>query len=115
MDFEAIKKAAQSFETAMTKCLRELVAILGDSADEKERAHRVVTEMRGVGFADVSIDGQGNVLGYIGSGKTLIAYDGHIDTVGVGTRENWDFDPLEGYETATEIGGRVCGLADNVL
>jgi len=55
------------------------------------------------------------VLGYIGSGKTLIAYDGHIDTVGVGTRENWDFDPLEGYETATEIGGRVCGLADNVL
>ena len=27
MDFEAIKKAAQSYETAMTKCLRELVAI----------------------------------------------------------------------------------------
>ena len=26
MDFEAIKKAAQSYEAAMTKCLRDIVA-----------------------------------------------------------------------------------------
>ena len=35
MDFEAIKKAAQSYEAAMTKCLRDIVAIPGESADER--------------------------------------------------------------------------------
>ena len=42
----------------------------------------------------------GNVIGYMGTGdKTLIAYDAHIDTVGIGNMENWEFDPYEGYET----------------
>ena len=52
----------------------------------------------------------GNVLGYMGTGKTLIAFDAHIDTVGIGNRNNWNFDPYEGYENETEIGGR--GVSD---
>ena len=48
----------------------------------------------------------GNVLGYMGTGNTLIGFDGHIDTVGIGNRNNWEFDPYEGFETETEIGGR---------
>ncbi len=40
----------------------------------------------------------GNVLGYMGTGETLIAFDAHIDTVGIGNRNNWNFDPYEGYE-----------------
>lgn len=112
MDFEAIKKAAQSYEAAMTKCLRDIVAIPGESADEKGHADRIAEEMRAVGFDEVLIDPQGNVLGYMGSGKTLIAYDAHIDTVGIGNRENWTFDPYEGFESATEIGGR--GVSDQL-
>lgn len=29
----------------------------------------------------------------------MIGYDAHIDTVGIGNRDNWEFDPYEGYET----------------
>ena len=36
------------------------------------------------GFDEVKIDGLGNVLGRVGSGRTVIALDGHVDTVGVG-------------------------------
>lgn len=54
----------------------------------------------------------GNVLGYMGTGKTLIAFDAHIDTVGIGNRNNWKFDPYKGYETDEEIGGR--GTSDQL-
>ncbi|MEF9896025.1 MAG: YgeY family selenium metabolism-linked hydrolase, partial [Clostridia bacterium] len=50
--------------------------------------------------------------GYMGTGKTLIGYDAHIDTVGIGNRANWTFDPYEGYETESEIGGR--GTSDQM-
>ncbi|MFQ8737122.1 MAG: YgeY family selenium metabolism-linked hydrolase [Bilophila wadsworthia] len=48
----------------------------------------------------------GPVLGFIGNGPRIIAFDAHIDTVGVGNRSNWTFDPYEGYEDAETIGGR---------
>ncbi len=35
-------------------------------------------------------------MGFMGSGKTFIAFDGHIDTVGIGNRDNWNFGPYEG-------------------
>ena len=55
--------------------------------------------MEKVGFDKVEIDPQGNVLGYMGNGPRIIAFDGHIDTVGIGEIRNWTFDPYEGYET----------------
>ena len=64
--------------------------------------------MESLGFEKVVIDAQGNVLGWIGSGERVIAFDAHIDTVGIGNPKNWNFDPYEGYETKTEIGGRGC-------
>lgn len=66
MDFEAIKKAAQGYEGAMTKFLRDLVRIPGESCDEKGHIDRIAEEMRAVGFDEVVIDKQGNVLGYMG-------------------------------------------------
>ena len=48
----------------------------------------------------------------MGTGSTLIGFDGHIDTVGIGNRNNWEFDPYEGFETETEIGGR--GTSDQM-
>ena len=66
--------------------------------------------MKKVGFDEVQIDPQGNVIGYMGTGDKIIAFDAHIDTVGIGNIENWNFDPYEGYENETEIGGR--GVSD---
>ncbi len=106
MDFEKIKAAAEGYKADMTKFLRDLVRIPGESAGEKGKIERAAEEMRRLGFDRVEIDPMGNLLGYMGHGKTLIAYDGHIDTVGIGNRDNWQFDPYEGYENDEEIGGR---------
>lgn len=112
MDFNAIKEAAKGYEQDMTKFLRELVKIPGESCQEKGHIDRIAEEMRKVGFDRVEIDPMGNVLGYMGNGETLIAYDAHIDNVGIGNIDNWDFDPYEGFESDTEIGGR--GTSDQL-
>ena len=112
MNFDQVKKAAEGYEKQMTRFLRDLVRIPGESAGEKGHIDRIAEEMKAVGFDKVEIDPMGNVLGYMGTGKTLIAYDAHIDTVGIGNRSNWEFDPYEGFETETEIGGR--GTSDQL-
>ena len=112
MDFEAIRKAAAGYEAAMTKFLRDLVAIPSESAGEEGHSRRIEQEMKSLGYNKTMIDPQGNVLGWMGEGETLIAFDGHIDTVGIGNRDNWKFDPYTGYETDTEIGGR--GTSDQL-
>jgi len=38
----------------------------------------------------------GNIMGRIGSGKRVIVYDSHIDTVGVGDPAEWKWDPFVG-------------------
>jgi len=112
LDFNTIQAAAEGYEKQMTKFLRDLVRIPGESCKEKGHVDRIAEEMRAVGFDKVEIDLMGNVLGYMGTGETLIAYDAHIDTVGIGNRANWEFDPYEGFETETEIGGR--GTSDQL-
>lgn len=112
MDYLEIKTAAESYEKDMTTFLRELIAIPGESAEEEGHSRRIAAEMEKLGFDKVEIDPQGNVLGWMGTGPRVIAFDGHIDTVGIGNRENWDFDPYQGYETETEIGGR--GTSDQL-
>lgn len=112
MDFSAIKKASEGYEKAMTKFLRDLVRIPGESCGEEGVIKRIKAEMESLGFDRTEIDPMGNVLGYMGTGKTLIGYDAHIDTVGIGNIANWTFDPYEGFETDTEIGGR--GTSDQL-
>ncbi|MDD3796306.1 MAG: YgeY family selenium metabolism-linked hydrolase, partial [Lachnospiraceae bacterium] len=112
MNYSKMKEAAKGYEADMTCFLRDLVRIPGESCQEKGHIERIAQEMRKVGFDEVQIDPQGNVLGYMGSGETLIAFDAHIDNVGIGNRANWSFDPYEGYETDEEIGGR--GTSDQM-
>ena len=110
MDYEKIQKAAEGYGKDMTAFLRAIVANPGESSDEKAHVETIAAEMKKVGFDKVDIDPQGNVLGYMGHGPRIIAFDAHIDTVGIGLKSNWNFDPYEGYETETEIGGR--GVSD---
>lgn len=112
MDYGKIKEAAQGYEQTMTKFLRDLVRIPGESVGEEGHVKRIEQEMNALGFDKVVIDPMGNILGYMGTGKTLIGFDAHIDTVGIGNRDNWDFDPYEGFESDTEIGGR--GTSDQL-
>lgn len=112
MDFNKIKEVSESYLPAMTKFLRDLVAIPGESAEEEGVIKRIEAEMKSLDFDKVVIDPMGNVLGYMGTGETLIGFDAHIDTVGIGNKDNWNFDPYEGFETEEEIGGR--GTSDQL-
>ena len=106
MDFEAIKKAAQAYGPDMTRFLRDMIAIPSESCEEKGVAHRIAEEMKKLGYDKVEFDALGNVIGWMGSGDKIIAIDSHIDTVGIGNRENWTYDPYEGYEDDKVIYGR---------
>ena len=112
MEPSAITAAAKAYLPAMSRFLRELIAIPGESCREEQVCRRVEKEMLDLGYDRVEIDPLGNVLGFIGHGPRLIAYDGHIDTVGIGEAANWRFDPYQGYENAQEIGGR--GASDQL-
>ena len=101
-----IKELAKSYETDMTQCLRDMIRLPSESCQEKAVVERIRKEMEKVGFDRVEIDPMGNILGFIGTGKHLIAMDAHIDTVGVGNRDNWEFDPYEGFEDEQIIIGR---------
>lgn len=112
MNYDKIKEDSQNYEKEMTRFLRDLVRIPGESAGEEGHINRIAQEMEAVGFDKVEIDPMGNILGYMGTGKTLICYDAHVDTVGIGNIDNWEFDPYEGFESDTEIGGR--GTSDQL-
>jgi putative selenium metabolism hydrolase len=106
LDFAKIKELAEHYKPDMTRFLRDMIRLPSESCQEKAVVERIKEEMERVGFDKVEIDPMGNVLGTIGNGKQLIAMDAHIDTVGVGNKDNWEFDPYEGYEDDEVIGGR---------
>ena len=67
---------------------------------------RIRQEMEKVGFDEVRIDPMGNILGRIGSGKTVIMMDSHTDTVGVGDPKEWAWDPYQGKVEDGYVYGR---------
>ena len=105
-DYEAIKKAAEGYKEDMVRFLREMISHPSESCEEKEVVACIKAEMEKLGFDKVEVDGLGNVIGWMGEGDKIIAIDSHIDTVGIGNRENWTADPYEGYETDEIIYGR---------
>ncbi|WP_130806283.1 YgeY family selenium metabolism-linked hydrolase [Senegalia massiliensis] len=107
-DFKVKKifELAKKYEQDMSTFLRKMISHPSESCNEKEVIYTIKEEMEKVGFDKVEIDPMGNVLGYIGHGKHVIAMDAHIDTVGVGDKSAWEFDPFEGMEDDEVVGGR---------
>lgn len=106
MNYEAIKAKAQEYREPMSRFLRDLIAIPSESCHEEGVIKRTIEEMEKLGFDKTEIDPQGNALGWMGTGSKIIAFDGHIDTVGIGNLSNWEQDPYKGYETEDVIYGR---------
>ncbi|MHC6178688.1 YgeY family selenium metabolism-linked hydrolase [Clostridium sp. JNZ X4-2] len=107
---EKILELAKKYKPEISRFLRDMAAIPSESCGEEKVILRIKEEMEKVGFDKVDIDPMGNVLGYIGHGKHIIAMDAHIDTVGIGDRNLWNYDPYEGYEDDEIIVGR--GVSD---
>ncbi|MBO6138029.1 MAG: YgeY family selenium metabolism-linked hydrolase [Lachnospiraceae bacterium] len=106
LDFEAIKAAAQAKRDDMSAFLRAMIKCPSESCEEKEVVECIKAEMEKLSFDKVEIDGLGNIIGWMGEGDKVIAIDSHVDTVGIGNRDNWEHDPYEGYETDDIIYGR---------
>lgn len=110
IDVAAIHAHAERYTDDMAQFLRDLIAIPSESCQEGGVIQRIQQEMQKVGFDDVTIDPMGNVLGRIGHGDTILAIDAHVDTVGVGNRDQWPHDPYAGKYEHGIIYGR--GAAD---
>ena len=106
IDFKKVYKKAEAYKPAISKFLRDMIAIPSESRQEAKVIQRIKAEMETVGFDRVNIDPMGNILGYIGNGRHLIAMDAHVDTVGVGDPDQWEYDPYQGYEDDEIIVGR---------
>ncbi len=106
LDFSRVMAGARAHRKDIFKFLRDMIVIPSESSQEERLILRIKEEMERVGFDRVVIDPMGNVLGYVGHGQHLIAIDAHIDTVGVGDRTLWNFDPYQGFEDEKFIGGR---------
>ncbi len=76
--------------------LREIVAIPSMDSDIEAVGQRIGQEMRKLGFDEVYTDRYGSIVGRIGSGPTILLYDSHIDTVGIGDPAQWPWDPFQG-------------------
>lgn len=91
-----INELAHKYRDYTALNLSKLVQIKSLSCGEEQVQQELKRQMEEAGFDEVRIDGLGNVIGRIGTGKKTLAIDGHMDTVDIGNRENWDFDPLGG-------------------
>ncbi|MEW6510108.1 MAG: YgeY family selenium metabolism-linked hydrolase [Bacteroidota bacterium] len=93
---QQILAAAREHEEDIVRFLRDIIAIRSTSSREEQVIARINDEMERCGYDEVTIDPMGNILGRIGNGKHVIAYDAHVDTVDVGNPENWTVDPFKG-------------------
>lgn len=91
-----VTEQVNSVREVMLQFFREIVAIPSMEGNIGEVGSRVAHEMNGLEFDEVRFDKMGNVVGRIGVGPRTMVYDSHIDTVGIGSRESWEWDPFEG-------------------
>lgn len=104
---QKINEYIDAHKDDMVKFLREFVAINSVTYNEGEAVNWLAEKMKEFGYDEVRIDRVGNVHGRVGSGKTVLLYDAHIDTVGLGDPKDWGCDPLEGkYDEEGYIWGR---------
>lgn len=94
--FQKINDLSEKYRDYTAENLSKLVQIKSLSLGEKEVQLELKRQMEEAGFDEVRIDGLGNVIGRIGTGKKILAIDGHMDTVDMGNMDNWDFNPLGG-------------------
>ncbi len=74
---------------------QDIIRIPSLTGQEKAVADKIAAEMKRLGYADVIVDEFGSVIGKIQgqSGRPVIIFDGHMDTVPVTVPAAWTHDP----------------------
>jgi len=93
---EQLHQKTEENRANIIRFMREICAIPSYESLIGPVGERIAEEMRKLGFDEVRFDKMGNIMGRIGDGPRTIVFDSHIDTVGVGDPEEWQWDPFEG-------------------
>lgn len=93
---EQLHQKTEENRANIIRFMREICAIPSYESLIGPVGERIAEEMRKLGFDEVRFDKMGNIMGRIGDGPHTIVFDSHIDTVGVGDPEEWQWDPFEG-------------------
>jgi len=101
-----VLQLAEQYRDLTAANLGRLVRIRSVSGQEAEVNAELARQMEEAGFDEVRTDGLGNVIGRIGRGPRVLAVDAHMDTVDVGNRDNWTFDPFSGEVKDGFVWGR---------
>lgn len=104
--YQQIGSRAKALENDIVQSLMALVAAPSHSGKEEKVIQVIRQEMEQAGFDEVRIDGLGSIIGRIGSGPRLIAFDAHIDTVYPGDLSQWEFDPFSPFVRDGKVWGR---------
>ncbi len=87
--------------------LQRLVRVRSLSGEEGDLAGLVKDELSSAGVDQVWTDKVGNVIAKVsGTGKGLILFDAHMDTVPEGDLANWRMDPFSGKLVDDHVYGR---------
>jgi putative selenium metabolism hydrolase len=104
--FEKIKNQAALLHNDIISFLGRLIEAKSLSAEEENCAGIILNEMRKLGYDEAFLDPMGNVIGRIGKGRHIVAFDGHIDTVDGGNISLWNTDPFKAVIQDDKIFGR---------
>jgi putative selenium metabolism hydrolase len=104
--YEAIRKRAKALEKDTVRFLADMIRTPSFSSKEEKVIAVIKKEMKKVGFDGIRIDGLGNIIGRIGRGRRVMAFDAHIDTVYPGDLEQWKSDPFKPHIKGGKIWGR---------
>ncbi|MCX6269827.1 MAG: YgeY family selenium metabolism-linked hydrolase [Bacteroidetes bacterium] len=104
--YRKINQLSQKYAMYTADNLSRLVRIKSLSMQEKKVQAELMKQMTKAGFDEVRMDGLGNVMGRIGKGNRILAFDGHMDTVDTGNPANWTTDPFSGEICTRHVNGR---------
>ena len=106
----SVMSRAEALRDFSAETLSALVKIPSPSGKEEAVCRAIAGMCREAGCTDVRFDGLGSVIARVGTGPRKLAFDAHVDTVGVGDPAQWNLDPFSGLVKDGRVHGR--GAAD---
>ncbi|MBN2009315.1 YgeY family selenium metabolism-linked hydrolase [candidate division KSB1 bacterium] len=117
--YDQIRNRASELEPDIANFLIELVKLPSFSGKEKDVINVIRNKMLELKFDDIRIDGMGNIIGRIGNGPRVVAFDAHVDVVYPGDETQWQRDPfdariIDGYVFGRGTSDQKGGLASMI-
>ncbi len=106
MTYLSILDHARAHEHETVRMLCDLVRTPSFSSKEKDVIQVIRQMMVSIGFDSIDVDGLGSIIGRIGNGPRVIAFDAHVDTVYPGDVHQWHTDPFAPKVEGGKVWGR---------